>query len=66
MLDGKTFICKGWEPGKGAVEKTVKVTGTLDGPANDPRDYCTVIGFQKWENHMAIEDFAKTIIAEVE
>ena len=35
MLDGKTFICKGWEPGKGAVEKTVKVTGTLDGPEND-------------------------------
>ena len=46
MLDGKTFICKGWEPGKGAVEKTVKVLGTLDGPENDPRDYCTVIGFQ--------------------
>ena len=43
MLDGKTFICKGWEPGKGAVEKTVKVLGTLDGPENDPRDYALML-----------------------
>lgn len=38
------------------VEKRVKVTGILDGPGSDRRDYCTIEGYYDWPIDIPLEN----------
>lgn len=41
------------------IMKPVRVVSVLDGPGQDRRDYCTVIGLQDWEVDMPLDNFLK-------
>lgn len=41
------------------VEKEVRVTGILDGPGSDRRDYCTIEGWYDWEIDIPLENLLK-------
>ena len=57
---GKIFVMDGVDLKTGKeVEKFVKVTGILDGPGADRRDYCTIEGFYDWDIDIPLENFLK-------
>jgi|SaaInl85LU_5_DNA_1037374.scaffolds.fasta_scaffold02045_4 hypothetical protein len=57
---GKQFIVEGLcLKTRKQVEKIVTLTGILDGPGGDPRDYCTIEGYYDWEIDMPLENFIK-------
>jgi hypothetical protein len=57
---GKQFIVEGLcLKTRKQVEKIVTLTGILDGPGGDRRDYCTIEGYYDWEIDMPLENFIK-------
>jgi hypothetical protein len=57
---GKQFIVEGLcLKTRKQVEKIVTLTGILDGPGGDPRDYCTIEGYYDWEIDIPLENFIK-------
>jgi len=61
-LIGKQFVVEGlctktFE----TVEKVVTLTGILDGPGSDRRDYCTIEGYYDWEIDIPLENFTKMV-----
>ena len=61
-LIGKDIVVNAWDRvAMNTVDKIVKVTGVLDGPGADRRDYVTVEGLQNWEVDMPLEDFIKMV-----
>ena len=61
-LIGRDIVVVAWDRvACDMIEKTVKVTGVLDGPGADRRDYVTVEGLQNWEVDMPLEDFIKMV-----
>lgn len=62
---GKMFVVEAMDlKRKELVKKVVTLTDILDGPGADRRDYCTVVGMQKWDIDMPLEDFEKMVICE--
>ena len=59
---GKQFIVEGLcLKTRKQVEKIVTLTGILDGPGGDPRDYCTIEGYYDWEIDIPLENFEKMV-----